>query len=311
MNRRPDVRWWRAVKQWEPVRLLVQTVVEWYDDKALELGAALAYYAVFSISPVVLLSVAVASVFLGKSAAEGRIEHQIKTSVGPTVADAIQGTLAYSYRHGSGAWATIIGIGILILAAMGFFSQLQSALNKIWKVRPKPGRGLWGTLRDRFMSFVAVLGACLLLLASLLVSATLSALVHALPASEISVRVHLWQALTLGGFFVLLTLAIALVLQYLPNVTIAWRDVWIGAAASAALVILGNYLISLYLRWSHTSAAYGTAGSFVVVLLWAYYSAQILLFGAELTQVHVRSIGKPIKPTENAEWVTAGGPVGY
>jgi membrane protein len=307
MNRRPVVGWWRTIKQAKPVRLLAQTATEWYEDKALELGAALAYYAVFSISPIILLSVAVASMFLGKGAAEGRIEQQIKNSVGPTVAEAIQGTLAYSYRRGSGEWATLIGIVILILAAMGFFSQLQSALNKIWKVRPKPGRGLWGTLRDRFMSFVAVLGACLLLLASLLVSATLSAVVHALPASEMSARVHLWQTLTLCGFFVLLTLAMALILQYLPDVIIAWRDVWIGAAASAAMVILGNHLISLYLRWSGTSAAYGAAGSFVVVLLWAYYSAQILLFGAEFTQVHVRSRGKPIEPTENAEWATAAG----
>jgi len=307
MNRHAVVRGWRAVKQVKPVRLLAQTAVQWYEDQALELGAALAYYAVFSISPIILLSVAAASMFLGKSAAEGRIEQQIKNSVGPTVADAIQGTLAYNYRRGSGEWATIIGIAILIFAAMGFFSQLQSALNKIWKVRPKPGRGLWGTLRDRFMSFVAVLGACLLLLASLLISATLSALIYSLPASEIPVRFQLWQTMTLCCSFVSLTLAMALILQYLPDVIIAWRDVWLGAATSAAMVILGNHLISLYLRWSGTSAAYGAAGSFVVVLLWAYYSAQILLFGAEFTQVHVRSRGKPIEPTENAEWATAAG----
>ena len=301
--KRPLAGWWQAIQQAKPVRLLAQTAAQWYEDKALELGAALAYYAVFSISPIILLSVAVASTVLGKGAAEGRIEQQIKNSVGPTVADAIQGTLADSYRRGSGTWATIVGIVILVFAAMGFFSQLQSALNRIWKVRPKPGRGYWGTLRDRFLSFVAVLGASLLLLASLLVSATLSALVHSLPHSALSARFHLWQTVTFCGFFVLLTLAMGLVLQGLPDVVIGWRDVWIGATASAAMFILGNYLISLYLRWSGTSAAYGTAGSFVVVLLWAYYSAQILLFGAEFTRVHVRSRGKPVRPTENAEWV--------
>ncbi|MEN6495805.1 MAG: YihY/virulence factor BrkB family protein, partial [Thermoguttaceae bacterium] len=141
----------------------------------------------------------------------------------------------------------------------------------------------------------------------LLASAVFSALAGILPPSEIPARLHLWQTLTFLGFFVFLTLVFALLFQYLPDVKITWRDVWIGAAASAGLFIFGNHLISLYLRWSGTTSAYGAAGSFVVILLWGYYSSQILLLGAEFTQVYARNSGKPIKPKENAEWVTAEG----
>jgi membrane protein len=307
MNWQPLTDSWRSLTQTKPVRLLIETAKEWYEDRAVELGAALAYYAVFAISPIVLMAIAVASMFLGQDAAEGRITRQIENAVGPTVANAIQGTLAYTYRSGSGTWTSILGSAILFIAAMGFFGQLQSALNTIWEVKPKPGRGLWGTLRDRFLSFLAVLAACSLLLASLLASAVFSALAGILPPSEIPARLHLWQTLTFLGFFVFLTLVFALLFQYLPDVKITWRDVWIGAAASAGLFIFGNYLISLYLRWSGTTSAYGAAGSFVVILLWGYYSSQILLLGAEFTQVYARNSGKPIKPKENAEWVTAEG----
>ncbi|MHB0956210.1 MAG: YihY/virulence factor BrkB family protein [Pirellulaceae bacterium] len=299
---------WQSIKQVPPLRLLIATAKEWYEDKALELGAALAYYTVFAVSPIVLLTIAIASKFLGRDAAEGRIKQQIETTVGPTVAEAIQSMLAYNYRSGAGLLASIIGVVVLLVAAMGFFGQLQSALNTIWDVRPKPGAGWWRTVQDRFLSFLAVLGACLLLLAGLLASAAMSALANILPSVEMAATLHLWQALTLGVLFVLLTLAFGLVYQYLPDVKIAWRDVWIGAAVTAALAILGNYLISLYLRWSGTTSAYGAAGSIVVILMWGYYSAQILLFGAEFTQVYARRLGNPIEPSENAERVTPNDP---
>jgi len=300
MNQTPSGLW-QSARQTMPVRLLAQAAHDWYHDKTFEMGAALAYYAVFAVSPIVMMSIAVAGMFLGKEAAEGQIKEQIQSAVGPTVADAIQGMLAYTYRSGSGLWATVVGIVVLIFAATGFFSQLQSSLNTIWDVQPKPGRGIWGTVKDRFWSFLAVFGACLLLLASLLTNVALSALASILPEAQVPAGLPLWQALTLLGSFVFLTLAFALLYQFLPDAEIAWRDVWIGAAASSGLFILGNYLISLYLRWSGTSSAYGAAGSFVVILLWGFYSAQILLFGAEFTQAYARRGGKPITPRENAE----------
>jgi membrane protein len=150
------------------------------------------------------------------------------------------------------------------------------------------------------LSFLAVLCTCLLLLASLLAGALLSVLAGFLPHSEIAANLHLWQILTFCGFFVLLTVGLVLSFQYLPDVEIGWRDVWIGATASAALLVLGNYLISTYLRWSGMTSAYGAAGGFVVILLWGYYSAQVLLFGAEFTQVYARFSGSPIMPPESA-----------
>jgi membrane protein len=298
----------KTLVRFKPIRLVILTIQAWYEDNALGHGAALAYYAVFSISPIVLLSVAMAGACFGEEDAKGRITRQLQSTLGPTVAEAVERIIASTQKSGSNAWAGAIGIAVLIFSAMGFFSQLQSALNAIWKVRPKPGMGWLATVKARFLAFLAVFGTCLLLLTSLVASASLSAVAGLLPANELSSNLHVWQSLTLCGFFLCLTLAFALLFQYLPDAEIAWRHVWLGAAASAGLFIFGNYLIGLYLRWSGTSSAYGAAGSFVLILLWAYYSAQIMLFGAEFTQVYANSSGRPVKPASYAE-LTAPTPV--
>lgn len=273
---------WRSLTQTKPVRLLIETAKEWYEDRTVELGAALAYYAVFSISPIVLMAIAVASMFLGQDAAEGRITQQIENAVGPTVANAIQGTLAYTYRSGSGTWTSILGIAILFIAAMGFFGQLQSALNTIWEVKPKPGRGLWGTLRDRFLSFLAVLAACSLLLASLLASGRVLRLGRHLAALGDPRSPSPLADLDFPG---LLRLPHAGVCATV-SIPARRQDHLAGRVdrrgGQQGLFIFGNYLISLYLRWSGTTSAYGAAGSFVVILLWGYYSSQILLLGARV-----------------------------
>ena len=282
------------------VRLLKQTSLEWYQSRALELGAAMAFYAIFSITPVMVLAFTTASLVLGPEAAQGRLAQEIESSVGHTVAVAIQATAQYTYRSGSSVPATVLSIVFFGFGATGFFGQLQSALNAIWEVEPKPGRGLRGILRDRLGSFVAVLGASALLLAALLVTAALSAIGRILPSSPTLEGFPLWRSVTFVVTAAFLTLAIALVYRVLPDAKIAWRDVWAGAGACALLFMLGNQLIGWYLAAAGITSVYGAAGSIVIVLLWVYYSSQVVLFGAEFTRVYSKHRGSRLEPKENA-----------
>jgi membrane protein len=191
-----------------------------------------------------------------------------------------------------------------LFAATGLFGQLQDALDTIWKVKPKPGRGLWGVVRDRFWSFVIVLIIGALVLALLLVHSALALVERFLEPAGIPASLYFWRLVNLVSSLVILSLAFALIYQVLPDADIAWRDVWLGSGLTAVLFLLGNYLISLYLGWSNVTTAYGAAGSLVVLLLWVYYSAQIFLFGAEFTQVYARRQGKAIEPAANALAVT-------
>lgn len=282
------------------IQLLKKAAEDWYEGKTFMLGAALAFYAVFAIAPVLLMTIAIASLILGKEAAQVQLAQRIADAVGPTVAQAIESTLSYAYSSGSGTTATIISCVLLLFAATGLFSQLQDALNTIWDVKPKPGRGLLGVLKDRFWSFVMVLVIGALLLCLLVVHAVVLSVGRFVHASQVPGSLLVWHALDLAVSFVFLTLLVAMVYQVLPDVRIAWRDVWVGAGLTALLFLLGNYLISLYLNRSATASAYGAAGSFVVILLWVYYASQILLFGAEFTQVYAKRSRRPIEPADNA-----------
>jgi len=286
------------------LRLLKQTALEWYKPRTFELGAALAFYAIFSVAPVIVLAFTAASLVLGPEAAEGRVTQEIESTVGHTVAVAIQATAKYTYRSGSGVPATILSIVFFGFGATGLFSQLHGALNAIWEVEPKPGRGLRGNLHDRFGSFLAVLGISALLLADLLVTAVLSSLGQILPSSPTPQGFPLWRAVTFAVSWAFLTLAIALVYRILPDAKIAWRDVWVGAGSSAILFLLGNHLIGWYLAAAGIKSVYGAAGSIVIVLLWVYYSSQVVLFGAEFTWVYAKHRGSPLEPKENAVRVT-------
>jgi len=289
------------------LRLLKQTVLEWYASRTIELGAALAFYAIFSIAPVIVLAFTAASLVLGKEAAQGRLTQQIESTAGPTVAAAIQATAKYTYQSGSGVPATVLSIVVFGFGATGLFSQLQSALNAIWEVESKPGRGLRGNLHDRFGSFLAVLGISALLLADLLVAAVLSALGQLLPASPTPRGVLLWWVVAFAVSWAFLTLAIALVYRILPDAKIAWRDIWVGASASGLLFLLGNHLIGWYLAATSVTSVYGAAGSIVIVLLWVYYSSQVVLFGAGFTRVYAKHRGAPLEPKENAVRVNRKG----
>lgn len=289
------------------VRLLKQTSLVWYQARAFEIGAALAFYAIFSIAPVIVLAFTAASLVLGKEAAQGRLTQQIESTVGRTVADAIQTTAQYTYRSGSSVPATVLSIVFFAFGATGLFGQLQIALNLLWEVEPKAGRGLRGSLHDRLGSFLAVLGISMLLLAGLLVTAILSSLRQILPSAPAAQGFPLWWAVTSAVSWAFLTLAIALVYRILPDAKIAWRDVWIGAGSSGLLFLLGNHLIGWYLAAAGVTSVYGAAGSIVIVLLWVYYSSQVVLFGAAATRVYAKHRGAPLEPKANAVHVIRKG----
>jgi membrane protein len=275
-------------------------VRKWYQDNALMMGAALAYYAVFSIAPILVIAIVIASVVFGKEAAQGQIIHELEQTVGPTLAQAIQSSLGYAYTSGSGTLATATSILLLLLATTGAFSQLQESLNIIWKVKQKPRRGVLGVLKDRFWSFLMVLIVGVLLLAALALNAALYGLSQYFSFPWVPGGIALWQGINFSVFFLLLTVLFAMVYRVLPDVKISWKEVGVGATLTAFLFIVGNYLIGLYLAWGSVTSAYGAAGSVVVILLWVYYSSQIFLFGAELIQVHAQRQGQSIEPAENA-----------
>jgi membrane protein len=247
-----------------------------------------------------IIAIAVAGLVFGRKAATDQIVYEIRGLVGDQGAQVIQTILQNASQTASGILATVIGLATLLLGASGAFGQLQESLNTIWEVKPKAGRGVKGVLRDRFLSFSMVLVIGFLLLVSLLLSAFLSGigkyLADVLPMSSV-----VMQAVNFGISFGVTTLLFALIFKVLPDAYVRWRDVWVGAVVTALLFSLGRFLIGLYLGRSSVSSAYGAAGSLVVLLLWVYYSAQILFLGAEFTQVFARKFGKAIVPKPNAE----------
>lgn len=280
--------------------LLKRTWLEWYGSNAFEMGAALAFYAIFAIAPVIVLAFTAASLVLGPDAAQGRLAEEIERTVGHTVAMAVQATAQYTYRSGSSLPATVVSIVFFAFGATGFFSQLQSALNAVWEVEPKPGRGLRGILGDRLGSFLGILGTSALLLAALLVTTAITAVGRIAPASTMPTSSSHWWPVTFVVSWAFLTLAVALVYRVLPDVQIAWRDVWIGAGATGLLFLLGNHLIGWYLAVAGFTSVYGAASSIIIVLLWVYYSSQAVLFGAEFTRVYASHRGASPEPKEYA-----------
>jgi membrane protein len=274
---------------------------EWVNDKAPRLGAALAYYAIFSIAPLLVIAIAIAGMVLGEEAAQGQISAQVQNLVGAQGGEAVETMVQSANKPGAGTIGSVFGIAMLLFGAAGLFGQLQDALNTIWEVQPKPGRGAWGFVRDRFLSLTMVLGVAFLLLVSLIVSSALAA---------VGTLLGDWQTGTVGLIVtttldvVVVTVLFALIYKFLPDAVIAWRDVWFGAAVTAVLFSLGKFLIGLYLGRAGVGSAYGAAGSLAVLLVWIYYASQIFLFGAELTKAYANHLGSRIKPKPYAEPVT-------
>jgi membrane protein len=285
------------------VELLKETFKEWQEDKASRLAAALAYYTAFSIAPLIIIAIAIAAVVFGEEAARGGIDDQLRGLIGQQGAAAVQDMIKNSNKPAEGTIATIISVVLLLFGASGVFGQLQDSLNTIWEVAPKPGRGVMGFIKDRFLSFSMVLGIGFLLLVSLVLSAVLAGLNNVLGGLMPGLS-FLWGILNFLISFGVITLLFALIYRVLPDAKIAWGDVWFGSIITALLFTIGKSLIGLYLGNSSVGSTYGAAGSFVVLLLWVNYSAQILFFGAEFTQVYANKYGSHIVPTKNAVRLT-------
>jgi membrane protein len=282
------------------IALVSETSNGWSERQIFQLGAALAFYGVFALAPTLVIAIAVAGMLFGESAAQGHLAATLDGALGPAVAQAIAEILAKVHVTRSGWTGTLLGVGLVLVAATGLFTQLQMALNVIWGVQPKPGRGLWNIIRNRFLAFVLVLGIGALLLVSLITSTALVALDDFLPPASRSGEHFLWDGVNWLLSLGLLTVLFAMIYKLLPDAIIAWHDVWVGALITALLFTLGNYLIGQYLYHTTSTTTYGPASSPVVVMLWVYYSSQILLFGAELTKTFADKYGQPMRPAKHA-----------
>jgi membrane protein len=279
--------------------LLRDTVREWREDGANRLAAALAYYTTFSLAPLLVLIIAIAGLVGGQEAAQTRTMAQVEDLLGTEGREFVQEMIETASRPRTGWTATLIGTVTLLVGALGVFGELQNSLNTIWEVKPRPAKGFLDGIKrfviKRLMSFTMVLGIGFLLLASLVISAALSAL-----GEYIGTRWPLadfWLALiNFVISFVVITFLFAMIFKFLPEIKIAWKDVWLGAAVTSALFTLGKFLIGLYLGRSEVGNTFGAAGSLAILLIWIYYSAQILFFGAEFTQVYANGYGSKIVP---------------
>ena len=280
-------------------RLLKETFKEWNEDKASRLAAALSYYTVFSLAPLLIITIAIAGAVFGDDAARGEIVRQIQGLVGKDGAEVIQTALENAQRPDTRNLASIISIGVLLFGASNVFAQIQDALNTIWEVQPKPGRSLVQTLRKRFLSFAMVGGVGFLLLVSLVVNTGLAAMVNYFSNLVPGVD-WIWQVANFAISFGVITVLFAIIYKFMPDVKIDWSDVWVGSAITSLLFVIGKSLLGLYLGNGSFGSAYGAAGSLVVVLAWINYAAQIIFFGAEFTQVYASKYGSRIVPDENA-----------
>lgn len=255
----------------------------WREDNASRLGAALAYYTVLSLPGLLLLLVGMAGIVFGRDAVAGRVVATLSGLIGLRGAALVQEVLRSTATPASGGMVAAIGTVTLVFGGLGVFGSLQDALDTVWEVRAKPSRGVWRYLRRRVLSLATLLGVAFMLVASLAVTALIATVVdrvsHVLPGGP-----WLWHAINLLLSLAVLGMLFALMFKYLPEVSVRWRDVRVGALLTAALFTVGEWLIGLYVTRTNVGSAYGAAGSLVIVLVWLYYSSQILLFGAEYTK---------------------------
>jgi membrane protein len=287
-----------------------KSISAWIDDFAPSMGAALAYYTMFSIAPTLVIIIAIAGFFLGQEAATGQLYAQIAGLVGDDGAHAIQGLVESASSRSDGIIATIVGLAVLVIGATTVFAELQSDLDRVWKApAAKKSEGLWALIRSRVLSLGLVVSMGFVLLVSLAISAALSAL-GSWWGGIFGELEWLLQLVNFVVSFGVITLMFALMYKILPRVRIAWHDVWIGAAVTAALFTIGKLLVGLYLGKSSVASGFGAAGSLVVLLVWVYYSAQIFLLGAEFTWIYAHEFGSrkgQDKPATAKEQGTATG----
>jgi membrane protein len=265
-------------------------VTAWIDDYASSMGAAIAYYTVFSLAPLLIIAIAVAAIFFGEQTARQELLEQLRALLGDQGANAVEMMLTNAQKPKQGTIASVLSVATLVIGATGVFNELESDLNRIWKVQGPEVRGIWHLLRARLLSFGMVLAIGFLLLVSLIISAGLSAWGKYWDDMFLGVETLL-QAANFVVSLLVITVLFALMYKILPSVKIAWRHVWLGAVVTALLFSLGKFVIGLYIGKSSVASSYGAAGALVVLLLWVYFSAQIFLFGAELTKAVANGTG--------------------
>ncbi len=280
--------------------LFKRALAGWWNDNVPRLGASLAYYTLFALAPILIVAITIAGFVFGPDAVQRQVTSEISGLVGKEGGQAVQAMLKGANQRGNDILATGVGLITFFLGSTGAFLELQTALNAIWRVKPKPDAGIKDMLLQRLLSFGLVIGVGFLLLVSLLVSAALSALNRYVGALVPEIAV-VWQGVNTLVSLGVVTVLFAMIYQFLPDVDLKLRHVWVGALVTAGLFNIGKYLIGLYLGTSGVASAYGAAGSVVVLLVWVYYSAQIVLLGAEFTRAYVEKFGERPAPAAHAE----------
>jgi membrane protein len=272
--------------------LVKEAYNEWSADNAFRLGASLSYYTVFSIAPLLVLTMAVVGLVFGQEAAQGEIMGQVRGLMGSEVASTIESMVGSSQNRASGIFASVISVLTLLLGASGVFVELQDSMNIIWNAPARQSAGIWAFIKGRLLSFAMVIGIGFLLLVSLVVSAALSGLAEYMtPMLPEPLSGWMLPVIHFSVSLAVIALLFAVMFKVLPDVENRWRDVWPGALITALLFTVGKFAIGLYLGRSGVASSYGAAASFILLLLWVYYSSLILFFGAELTQVYARRAG--------------------
>lgn len=289
------------LRQHPLIEVTLETFQQWQRDKATRVAGALAFFSILSLAPLLLITVSVLGLVTDQDTVQGEVYQRVADVVGEQSADLVQDMVRSTNTAQSGGIAALVGVITLLLGAVGVFGQLQEALNTVWGVDVKPEEGLLRTVKRRLWSSLMLPLVGVVLLLTLLVDTALSAVAHFLGGQIPHLGyVYLLQGMSLIMFTLIITLLFAMIYKYLPDVKIKWEDVLTGAAVTAVLFAIGQFLLSLYLTRGSVSSTYGAAGTFMVVLLWAYYSAQIFLFGAEFTEVFARRRGKKIEPSSYA-----------
>ena len=273
------------------------------DDRVLRLSAALSYYSIFSLAPLVLIAISIAGSVFGEEAASGLLADTLRSSIGATAADAVQDMVLRTRKPSDNIIASLTGVLVLILGATGAFGELQGALNTVWSVQQKPGQIIRTLVRDRLLSFTMVLGIGFLMLTSLILTTGLQ-IASDLMARLVPIPGVFWSLLSSVVSFVVVAALFGAIFRFLPDVEIQWKDVRFGALLTAGLFVVGKIVLGWYLGRAATASVYGSAGSLVLILLWVYYSSLILLLGAEFTEVHAHSRGRSIRPSAGAVRVT-------
>lgn len=282
-------------------RLSKDSVVAWFSDDCARMGAALSFYTVFSLAPMLIIAIGIVGLVYGQDAARGYIVAEIQDLIGTDGAQAVQTMIKGVRDKEAGIVATLLGLVMLLAGATVVFAELQATLNAIWRVKPVKSGAVAALFKARLLSFAIVMGIGFLLLVSLAVSATLTAINQSIRAHELQNVGILFSALNVVISFAIITFLFAALFKFLPDAKIQWRDVWLGAIITTTLFTVGKYLIGLYLGHSGIASVYGAAGSLVVVMLWVYYSTQIVFFGAEFTRLYAHCYGSGPEPEQFAK----------